>query len=191
MSRSSINIVEAAFRASVRRLLDLIDRPYQPPQGGVPFILGGELVGHFVGDDLFLLPGYDLTLAEGVSREEFCRSLRVTDAAPPADRTPPPSQPGIRRSEEMRMAKHPRISHALPLNNDGLIPLRTGNFDLAFDPVNQRLVVSIGVSAEALVAAAPSGSGKSRVLASSSGFLPVPVPGVEGLKLSLTATLPV
>ncbi len=71
-----------------------------------------------------------------------------------------------------------------------LIPIRTGNYDLAFDPKAERLVITIDLSAAAQSAARPSKSGKTRVLATTSGFVIAPAPGVEGLQLSLTATLP-
>lgn len=81
-----------------------------------------------------------------------------------------------------------------PVNNEcleGLVPLRAGNFELAWDPKAERLIVSIDCRAGARMAAHPSGSGKTRVLATTSGFIAVPVPGFTGLKVQLTATLPV
>lgn len=71
-----------------------------------------------------------------------------------------------------------------------LIPLKTGNFDLAFDRKGQRLIVSIGVAPEALASAGPSKTGKTRVLSTTCGFVAVPVPGVDGLQLQIVATLP-
>lgn len=79
----------------------------------------------------------------------------------------------------------------------GLAPLHPGNVQIFYENASRHRLVVVIDCAEAVVAAAPpSGSGKSRVLATTGGFAPVPLPRrdggnpLDGLKLSVTATLP-
>lgn len=69
----------------------------------------------------------------------------------------------------------------------GLTPIRSGNYELAFDRKAKRLVVTIDCAEAAVGAAVPWKSGKSRILSTTSGFVAVPVPGVPGLKLQVAA----
>jgi hypothetical protein len=77
-------------------------------------------------------------------------------------------------------------------NNEcgALIPIRTGNYELAWDAAGEKLVITVDCAARVLSAAQASRSGKTRILATTSGFVTLPLPGIDGLQLSLTATLP-
>lgn len=70
--------------------------------------------------------------------------------------------------------------------------IQPGNIELRWDAEHRRLIVAIDCGPAACRAAASSKSGKSRILASTSGFWTIPVsgPDLDGLQLSLTATLP-
>jgi hypothetical protein len=72
----------------------------------------------------------------------------------------------------------------------GLKGLHPGNVEIAWDGKGRRLVIFLDCGAAAIAAAGVSATGKHRLLATTTGFAPVPVPGIDGLKLSLTAVLP-
>lgn len=73
-----------------------------------------------------------------------------------------------------------------------IVPLPTGNVELGWDAAGERLVIMIGCAKARRDAAFPSATGKTRLLATSHGYMPVdlPQPGLAGLKLQLTVTLP-
>lgn len=75
----------------------------------------------------------------------------------------------------------------------GLTLLPVGNYEVGWDEPSERLVIIIGCSAGHRAGALPSQSGKTRLLATTHGFVPVDIPGgagLQGLKLHLTVTLP-
>lgn len=73
----------------------------------------------------------------------------------------------------------------------GVVPIPLGNIELAYDAAGERLVFVVGVSEARRKAAAPSSSGKSRILASTHGLIPVEIGGLpDGIKVQITVTLP-
>ncbi|MEK9722104.1 MAG: hypothetical protein VW405_01295 [Rhodospirillaceae bacterium] len=83
---------------------------------------------------------------------------------------------------------------AAPIRKEPVGPrlIQPGNALLYWDEAARKLTVEIDCSEGAIRAALASKSGKSRILASTSGFwsIPLETAGLSGLQLSLTATLP-
>lgn len=71
----------------------------------------------------------------------------------------------------------------------GVEPLPSGNIEFGWDREHERLVVFIDCSPAARAAATPSTTGKTRLLATTRGFVRVASP-VAGLKVNMHVSLP-